>query len=443
MIAWRTAANVRIEPLASATDGEKIMRLGRRALLASIAASIAAPAILRRAAADAPIALKLHHSFSAVSGAHERFLVPWARKVESEAQGRIRVDIFPSMQLGGSPARLYDQVRDGVTDLAWLLPSNTPGRFAKIEVFELPFVPSRRALVNSRALQDYAAANLADEFADVRPICFSCRDHGIVHAKRAIKTIADLKGLRLHVPHRIARETIHALGGQGISIPSAQLPMAIAGHVIDGCLDPWDLVPSLRLDNLLKEHTDFAESSLSTATFVLAMNKATYERLPGELKTVIDANSGQAAAGMAGTMWDLEARAVADLVGGRGDPINVLSAEDVVAWRKATEPVIGLWLKEMRGRKIEGDELIAAANTLVAKYADEPEPQPPKPATPEANSTAQPPQATTEPPEVPKADAVATSPQAKVETPQLPKVEMPAVKPPAKPAPPKELDIPL
>jgi hypothetical protein len=300
--------------------------------------------------------------------------------------------------------------------------------------------------VNSRALQDYAAANLADEFADVRPICFSCRDHGIVHAKRAIKTISDLKGLRLHVPHRIARETIHALGGEGISIPSAQLPMAIAGHVIDGCLDPWDLVPSLRLDNLLKEHTDFAESSLSTATFVLAMNKATYERLPGELKAVVDANSGQAAAGMAGTMWDVEARAVAELVGGRGDPINVLTAEDIVSWRKATEPVIGLWLKEMRARKIDGADLVASANTLLAKYADEPEPQPPKPARPEPaepSSAAQPPQATTEPSEVSKAGAATPSPQAKIETPALPKVETPAAKPPVKPAPPKELDIPL
>jgi TRAP-type transport system periplasmic protein len=420
--------------------------LARRAFLASLAASIAAPAILRQAAADAPIALKLHHSFSAVSGAHARFLVPWARKVESESQGRIRVDIFPSMQLGGSPAHLYDQVREGMTDLAWLLPGNTPGRFAKIEVFELPFIPSRRALVNSRALQDYAPANLADEFDAVRPVCFSCRDHGIVHANRTVKSIEDLKGLRLHVPNRLARETVHALGGEGISIPSPQLPMAIAGHVIDGCLDPWDLVPSLRLDNLLKDHTDFAESSLSTATFVLAMNKTSYERLPSELKAVIDANSGQAVAGMAGTMWDLEARAVADLVSGRGEQITVLDAEDVVRWRKATEPVIGLWLKEMRARKIDGENLIAMANTLLAKYADEPEPQPPQPARPEPaeqSSTAQPPQAKPEPPELPKPSAVAQSPQAKVETPQPPTLETPAVKLPAKPVPPKELDIPL
>ena len=417
-----------------------MVRLARRAFLASITASIAAPPMLRRAAADASIGLKLHHSFSAVSGVHERFLVPWARKVESESQGRIRVDIFPSMELGGSPARLYDQVRDGVADLAWLLPSNTPGRFAKIEVFELPFVPSHRALVNSKALQDYAAANLADEFGDVRPICFSCRDRGIVHANRSIRSTEDLKGLRLHVPNRLARESVHILGGEGISIPSPQLPMAIAGHVVDGCLDPWDLVPSLRLDKLLKNHTDFAESSLNTATFVLAMNKTSYERLPSDLKAVIDANSGQAVAGMAGTMWDLEARAVADLVRGRGDPITVLEAHDIVSWRKATEPVVAQWLKEMRARKIDGGDLIATANTLLAKYADEPEPQPPKPVRPEAvepSSTAQPAQP------APPSQAKADTPQAKAETPQLPGGGNPVTKPPAKPAPLKELDIPL
>ena len=41
--------------------------------------------------------------------------------------------------------------------IVWALPCNTPGRFPKIEAFELPFVPSRRALVSSKALDDYAA----------------------------------------------------------------------------------------------------------------------------------------------------------------------------------------------------------------------------------------------------------------------------------------------
>jgi TRAP-type transport system periplasmic protein len=408
------------------------MRLARRTLLASMMASVAAPAILRRARADAPIAFKLHHYFSSVSGAHERFLVPWARKVEAESAGRIRIDIFPSMQLGGAPIHLFDQARDGLADVVWAVPGSVPGRFVKIEAFELPFVPSRRALVNSKALQDYAAANLQDEFREIHPICFSCRDHGIVHANRTVQSIEDLKGLRLHVPNRLAADTVRTLGGRGVSIPIPQVPMAIAGHVIDGCLDPWDVVPSLRLNDLLKAHTDFAESSLSTATFVLAMNKGAYDRLPPDLKTVVDNNSGQIAAGMAGTMWDVEAKAVAEMARGRGDAIAVVSSEEVGHWRRATEPVITAWLKEMKTRKIDGGQLIASASALLAKYANEPE-QPPSES----------PQAQPVGPNAARQQKPQQAPQARAETVGVPKADVPPARPVAKPAPPKELDIPL
>ena len=395
-------------------------------------ATVAAPAVLRLARADAPsVTLKLHHYFSAVSGGHERFLAPWARKVEAESDGRIRIEIFPSMQLGGAPAQLLDQARDGIADIVWAVPSNTPGRFARIEAFELPFVLSRRALVNSRAIEDYAASNLQDEFRDIHPICFSCRDHGVVHASRTIKSIEDLKGLRLHVPNRLAGEAVRALGAQGVAVPTPQVPMAVTGHVIDGCLDPWDVLPGLKLLDALKNHTDFAESGLSTATFVLAMNKPAYERLPRDLKTVIDNNAGQAAAGMAGAMWDLDAKTVTDMVRDRGDPVTMLTAEQVGLWRKATEPVIVAWQKQMKEHKLDGSKLIASVQSLLAKYADEPEPQSSQLQPPEQNVVVEPQQ----------------SPQAKAEVTVRPEADAPAA-PVAKPAPaaasrPKELDIPL
>src|ERR1700728_2187282 len=137
------------------------MRWTRRTLVASMLASLATPAVLRLARGDTPqVTLKLHHFFSAVSPAHDKFLALWARKVEADSSGRIRIDIFPSMQLGGAPAQLFDQARGGVVDIAWTVPALTPGRFPKIEMFELPFVPARRALVSSKALQDFAAINL-------------------------------------------------------------------------------------------------------------------------------------------------------------------------------------------------------------------------------------------------------------------------------------------
>jgi len=383
---------------------------------------------MRLARADAPpITLKLHHSLSSVSSGHDKFLSPWARNIEAESGGRIRIDIFPSMQLGGAPAQLFDQARDGVADIVWAVPSRTPGRFPKIETFELPFVPARRALVSSKALQDFAAAYLKDEFDEVHPICFSCMDRGVVHADAAVRTVEDIKGRKLHVQTRLAGEAMRVLGAHPVLMPSAQLPVAITEHVVDGCVDPWHMVPPLRLNDLLKTHTEFSDSSLSSRTLVLAMNKAAYDRLPRDLKIVVDNNSGQLAAGMAGAMWDVQAGAVADTVAERGDVIVTLLPEAVAHWRRATAPVVEAWLKDMKEEKADGGRLLASARALLAKYANEPEPQPsPTAPPPKQEIVAQP----------------AQRPQSEVTT--MPKLDAPAAKPAAttasapvaKPAPP-------
>jgi TRAP-type transport system periplasmic protein len=402
---------------------ELSMRVARRTFLASTAAVVAAPAVLRVAFADAPqFIFKLHHSFSSVSSVHDRFLAPWARQVEAQSGGRIRIDLFPSMGLGGTPADLFDQARYGAADIAWAVPSYTPGRFPKLEAFELPFVPSRRALVSSKALDDFARANAADEFREVRPLCFSCSDRGVLHTNQQIRTVDDVKGLKLHVPTRFAAAALRALNATAVPMPNAQLPIAVTQHVVDGCVDPWNVVPALKLNDLLKAHTEFADSSLSSTTYVLAMNQAAYDKLPRDLKSVIDANSGQTAATMAGAMWDLQAATVVDMVSQRGDPIITLLPEAVAHWRKATEPAVDSWLKDMKEHKIAGDKLLASVRTLLAKYVNEPEPQPtqaPRPAEP----------AQSQPPAEAKADVNATPP--KVDTPSPPAAK-PA--PPAKPA---------
>jgi TRAP-type transport system periplasmic protein len=440
------------------------MRQSRRAFLASILTSIATPAVLR-ARADAPqTTLKLHHAFSAVAAVHDKFLAPWARKVEADCGNRIRIDLFPSMQLGGAPAQLFDQARDGMADIVWATPSANPGRFPGSEAFELPFVLSHRALVNSKALADFAAANLQDEFREFHPLCFCCRDPGVLHTARAINSIGDLKGLRLHAPNRLAGESVRMLGAQGVSMPTSQVPMALSARAIDGCLDPWDAVPGLRLDDSIKHHTDFADAALSSAIFVLAMSNQAYERLSREAKSAFDDNSGQVAASMAGAMWDLEAKAVAGAARDRGEAVVVIGGNDLTHWRKATEPVIAAWQKQMKERRLDGGKLLADVHALVSKYADEPEPQAPQTARrpePPAEQkivTEPPPESAQPKPEAftrPKADApaleAAASPPSAT-TPPAPEPPASSVMPvpPMQPAPApvaapklKAFDIPL
>lgn len=393
------------------------MVVARRTFLASTIASVAAPAVMRLAQADAPaITLKLHHFLSSVSSGHDKFLVPWARQIEADSGGRLRIDIFPSMQLGGAPAALFDQARDGDADIVWTAPSLTPGRFPKIEVFELPFVTSRRALVSSKAISDFAAVYLNDEFNEVHPLSFSCADRSVIHANAPVRTIEDIKDLKLHVQTRLAGEAMRVLGAEPVPMPFGQIALAVTAGVVNGCVDPWHLVPPLRLNDLLKAHTEFSDLSLSTTAFVLAMNKASYDRLPRDLKAVIDRNSGQAAAAMAGAMWDVQADAVATDVVQRGGVIVTLLPEAVAHWRKATEPVVDGWLKSMKEQKADGGKLLAGVRTLLAKYANEPEPQPAR-----------------SPPSVgqPTAAQSDAHPDTKTDISATPKMDMPPAQPPA------------
>jgi TRAP-type transport system periplasmic protein len=347
------------------------MKISRRTALAGAAAAVASPTILSTGYAQAPeVTLRMHHFLPPVSNGHAKFLRPWADKVQQDSNGRIKIDIFPTMQLGGTPPQLFDQAKDGVVDLVWTLPGNTPGRFPGIEVFELPFVAHKRAIANSRALQEYAEANLKDEFKDVKPICFWAHDHGLIHANKKVTTLADLQGLKLRFPTRLAGEALRALGANAIGMPIPQVPEAMAQRVIDGAVIPWEVVPALKMQELVKFHTEIPGSpTLYTATFILAMNNAKYNALSADLKAVIDRNSGQAAAAMAGRVWDEQAVAVSDMVKRRGNEITVLSEAEAAAWKAKTEPVIANWVNAVKEKNLDGAKLLESARALIAKHA--------------------------------------------------------------------------
>jgi TRAP-type C4-dicarboxylate transport system substrate-binding protein len=332
-----------------------------------------APRWLRRpsrpAFAQAQVTLKLHHFLPPVSNGHTKMLAPWAKSVEQDSGGKIKIDIFPSMQLGGTPPQLYDQARDGVVDIVWTLPGSTAGRFPSTEVFELPFVGARRGIVNARASQEYGDANLAKETSDIKLLSFWSHDHGLIHANKAVKTMDDLKGLKLRSPTRLAGEALKALGATGVPMPIPQVPESLAQGVIDGAVVPWEVVPAIKLHELVKFHTEIPGSpTFYTASFFLAMNKAKYESLPADLKAAIDKNSGMKFAELAGNMWDDAGKVVFEMVKAKGNTIGSIAEDEKARWIKATDPVIENWIKQVKDKGLDGGKLLEQARALVAKY---------------------------------------------------------------------------
>ncbi len=325
------------------------------------------------AAGAQEVTLRLHQFLPAQSMIPANVLDPWADAVEAQSGGRIRIERYPSMQLGGTPPQLIDQVTDGSVDIVWTLPGYTPGRFPGTEVFELPFMMTD-AEAASRAFWDVFETHLKDaEFSEVHVIGTWVHGPGVIHSIKPVRSLDDMAGLKLRAPSRIITQVLGAMGATAVGMPVPQVPESLSKGVIDGAVIPWEVTGSLRVPELVRYHTEFSgDHAFYTATFVLAMNKARYESLPDDLKAVIDANSGaefSAHAGRTQQSFDAPNRQVAV---DRGNEVIVLDAAETERWRVAAQPVIDGWVAEMDGKGLDGTALLEEARGLIERYTTAP-----------------------------------------------------------------------
>ena len=322
-------------------------------------------------AAAQEVTLKLHQFLPPQANVPAHVLDPWADGVEEDSGGRIKIERYPSMQLGGTPPQLMDQALDGVVDIVWTVVGYTPGRFPRVEVFELPFMMTN-AEATSRAYWDLFEKEMKDtEFKDLHIIGTWVHGPGVIHSSEPISSMDDLEGKKLRAPTRVITGMLEQLGATAVGMPVPAIPEALSKGVIDGCVIPWEVTPALKVPELVQNHTEFGgDHALYTTAFVLAMNKQKYESLPDDLKQVLDDNSGQefsAFAGRTQAEWDAPGRKAA--VEG-GNNIIELSAEEVAKWQEAAQPVIDNWIADMDAKGIDGQALVDEARALIDKYTE-------------------------------------------------------------------------
>lgn len=338
-----------------------------------VAAAIALAAGLGTVAAGVAsaqeVTLKLHHLLPPVSHAHKNMLVPWADKVMKESGGRIKIDIYPAMQLGGKPPQLIDQVRDGVVDIVWTLPGYTPGRFTKTEVFELPFM-HRDIVSTNKAITEFIEKN-GDEYADYKVIGMFVHAGQVIHSVKPVRTAADLEGMKIRTPTRTGGWLIEAMGATPIGAPVPQIPEMLSKGVVEAVLIPYEVTLPLKVHELVDYHTILEGdiSRINTSVFIIAMNKPRYESLPADLKAVIDNNSGMAIAEWLGEIWTA-AEAPGEAKATESGEIIVMPAAEVAKLRARVEqPVIDRWVGEMAAKGVDGKALVEQARALIEKYS--------------------------------------------------------------------------
>ena len=322
----------------------------------------------RGAAVAQDVTLTLHQFLPAQANVPSQILDVWADNVEQASDGRIEVERFASMSLGGTPPELIDQAIDGIADVVWTVVGYTPGRFPTTEVFELPFMVEDPRAASSAYWQMFKSHMEDDEFSAVKVLGTWVHGPGLFHTDAPVESPEDLDGMKIRGGSRLVNQLLERLGAEPVGMPVPAVSEALSQGVINGATIPWEVTSALRVAELVDNHTEFEGPALYNLTFVLAMNRETYDGLPPGLQQVIDDNSGLEFSIFAGgtqAAADAPARQIAV---DNGNNIITISEDAAGRWRALADPVYESWIADMAARGIDGPALIDEARALMAAY---------------------------------------------------------------------------
>ncbi|MBT2301944.1 TRAP transporter substrate-binding protein [Variovorax paradoxus] len=288
---------------------------------------------------------------------------PWSEEVAKVTQGRVKVEWAPKVV--GTVAGQFDTISDGLADVALFVPSYTPGKFEITELMELPFL-AEKASIRSPATHRFFTKHLAqfNEYKGIQPLSvFTGPAQHIYTAKRAIKTVDDIQGLKLRSPSPTVSQGISLLGGVPVVKPAPDIYEMVSGGLLDGAVFTTPDSLSFKLTTVVpKAH--IVEGGFSATVIVLAMNPAKWQALSKADQDAIMSVSGEKLALGVGTAYDKAEQEALEATRKAGGTVERLSPAVVAAMKQKTLPVEQATYEKARKRGVP--DPVALVNALRA-----------------------------------------------------------------------------
>ncbi len=325
-----------------------------RSLRLALVGAVAMAGLTFNAMAET-IELKVSH-FLPPNHTFQKELVRWAEELSKKSNGRLVLKIFPASQMGPAP-RQFDLARTGVADMAIGLTGTTPGRFPLTEISNFPFMVTSSAKT-SKVLSEIAPKYLASEYPGVKILYLMTTTPLKFHMGKAkINAMADFKGLRIRYAGDIFAESIKAFGGTPLAVPPGEVTDAMGKGTIDGAMFPFEGAQSFQVGTVAKYSY---EPGINAASFFLVMNTQSYEKLPTDLRALIDQTTGPAGGERIGKALDdaeVEGRAY---MTDKGVQIVQFSDATKRDMRVAVKPIIDKELAALKAKGLPGQEVYEA-----------------------------------------------------------------------------------
>jgi TRAP-type C4-dicarboxylate transport system substrate-binding protein len=291
-----------------------------------------------------PITLKFSHFLGPQSFFQVDVAEPWAKELAAKTNGQVKVEIHDGTSPLGKVMEQAGNAKDGKVDVALGLRGAEGDRFPGSSLIELPFVvPS--ALRGSQALWGlYKDQTLAGEYADYKVLALFVHNPGLIHTKdKRVLNISDLKGLRLRSPNKTVAAALDHVGATPVVLQVNDVMPAVKENKIDGIVTNWGN-PLQGFNDYMKFHTD---TQFYTSAFFVVMNRARYDGLPAEVRTAVDALSGDAWVAKFGPLWDKWDKPVREGANAPGHEVIVPDAATMELWRVGLKPVTERYIADL------------------------------------------------------------------------------------------------
>lgn len=285
-------------------------------------------------------------------------LVPWAAEVEQQTQGRVKFNFLPKAVVG--PAQTFDAVRDGVADLSFIVDGYTPNRFVLSKLVELPFIASSSeagSVAYWRVYESQLAKVNEHRGVTVLSVCV----HGpgsLFMAKKPVRTVADLNGLKLRVGGGLINDIIKTTGAVPLLKPAPETFELVNGGVADGSASPAEMMASMRVAPAIKYGLRVPGGLYNTA-FTVIMNTARLRALSPQDQATIQRLSGEAMARRAGRAWDEADLRGLEALKANQAVVETASAEFVEQIRQRTAGLEQAWVAEAKTKGVDGAAALA------------------------------------------------------------------------------------
>jgi len=279
--------------------------------------------------------------------------VEWGKEIEKRTNGRVKVTVFPGGTLTPA-AQCYDGVVKGLSDVGLSVLGYTRGRFPLTEVIDLP-LGYEKGLEATKLINIYYKKFMPKEFNDVKVMFLHAHGPGILHTKKPVAKLEDLKGVKIAC-HGLSAKIVGALGAVPVAMPMPERYDAISKGVAEGGVFPLEALKGWKLGEVVNSTTLNYGSAYTTGFFVV-MNKEKWSALPADVQKTIE-KVNQEWIDKTGKVWDDIDKSGREFTLKLGNKIVPLSKEENGRWAKAASPILDEYVKEMKEKGLTGEEAL-------------------------------------------------------------------------------------